>query len=182
MAVRHLGFSLAAALAILPSALPAAPYLVKDLNNTSPSPKTGQVDLQGGGIGAGVSYFAAADPAHGVELWRSDGTPGGTERLTDVCAGRCSSQPAVIAVHAGWVFFRANDGFSGDELWVSDGTPGSERRVRDLCPGTVQRRPHPCRPVGRPTWRPPAVHRLLPGEPPFRALADRWHARGDGPA
>jgi ELWxxDGT repeat protein len=137
MAVRPLGFSLAALtlLAVaLPAALPAAPYLVKDLH-TSPQINYAKIDLTDRGIGVGVSYFAAADPAHGAELWRSDGTPGGTERLTDICAGPCSSLPAATAVHAGRVFFRANDGFSGDELWVSEGTPGSERRVRALCPG-----------------------------------------------
>src|SRR5215210_4777844 len=137
MAVRQLGFSLTAALALLsalPTALPAEPYLVKDLNTSSPFNR-GQVDLANRGIGPGVSYFSAADPAHGAELWRSDGTPGGTERLTDICAGPCNSLPASISVHAGRVFFKADDGFSGDELWVSDGTPGSERRVRDLCPG-----------------------------------------------
>jgi ELWxxDGT repeat protein len=118
----------------VPAALPAVPYLVKDLD-TSPSMEPGQIAPADLGTGPGVSYFAAGDPAHGVELWRSDGTPGGTERLTDVCAGRCGAQPAVVAVQAGHVFFQANDSFSGDELWVSDGTPGSERRVRDLCPG-----------------------------------------------
>jgi ELWxxDGT repeat protein len=134
MANRFLGLPLAAAFLVLSAALPAAPYLVKDLN-TSPATEPGQVSPGSLGTGPGVSYFAAGDPAHGVELWRSDGTPGGTERLTDICAGRCSAQPAAISVRAGRVFFKANDGFSGDELWVSDGTPGSERRVRDVCPG-----------------------------------------------
>jgi ELWxxDGT repeat protein len=151
MVVQRLDFSLAAALALLsmafPAALPAAPYLVKDLN-TSLSFNPGQVELAGRGVGPGVSYFSAADPAHGIELWRSDGTPGGTERLTDICAGRCDSLPAVISVQAGRVFFKANDGFSGDELWVSDGTPGSERRVRDLCPGLCSAYPYHVEEVG----------------------------------
>ncbi len=144
MAARLLSVSPAAALTLLsvafPTALPAAPYLVKDLN-TSPGINFGYVNLYDRETGSGVSYFAAADPAHGTELWRSDGTPGGTERLTDICAGRCDSQPAAITVRAGRVFFKANDGFSGDELWVSDGTPGSERRVRDLCPGVCSTSP-----------------------------------------
>ena len=146
MAGRRLVFTLAAALVLLPAALPAAPYLVKDLNTTPAL--SGEIRLSDRGIGAGVSYFAATDPAHGTELWRSDGTPGGTERLTDICAGRCSSLPDAITVHAGRVFFKANDGFSGDELWVSDGTPGSERRVRDLCPGSCSASPGPVEKVG----------------------------------
>ena len=134
------GATLVVALVLLPAALPAAPYLVKDLN-TSPGLNFGYVNLYDRETGSGVTYFAAADPAHGTELWRSDGTPGGTERLTDICAGRCDSLPAAITVRAGRVFFKANDGFSGDELWVSDGTPGSERRVRDLCPGVCSTSP-----------------------------------------
>jgi ELWxxDGT repeat protein len=134
MARHHLGLSLAAALVLLPAVLSAEPYLVKDLD-TSSLLRYGDINFADHGIGSGVSYFAAFDPAHGSELWRSDGTPGGTERLTDICAGRCNALPAAITVRAGRVFFKANDGFSGDELWVSDGTPGSERRVRDLCPG-----------------------------------------------
>ena len=125
---------------VLPAPLPAAPYLVKDLN-TSPSPLLGQAFPKDLGTSAGVSYFAAGDPAHGIELWRSDGTPGGTERLTDICAGSCDSLPAAISIHAGRIYFKANDGFSGDELWVSDGTPGSERRVRDVCPGLCSAAP-----------------------------------------
>jgi len=138
LAIRPLGFTLAAALglllAALPAALPAAPYLLKDLNTSQPLEAVG-FKLGARGMGPEVSYFAGSDPAHGIELWRSDGTPGGTERLTDVCAGRCSAQPASITIHAGRIFFAADDGFSGTELWVSDGTPGSERRVRDVCPG-----------------------------------------------
>jgi ELWxxDGT repeat protein len=142
MAVRHPGFSSAALVVLTLAASPisAAPYLVKDLN-TAPSFNRGALDPQGSATAAGISYFAADEPAHGAELWRSDGTPGGTERLTDICAGPCSSRPAAIAVHEGRIFFQANDGFSGDELWVSDGTPGSERRLRDLCPGPCSAQP-----------------------------------------
>ncbi|HSJ76556.1 MAG TPA: hypothetical protein VK899_10305, partial [Gemmatimonadales bacterium] len=151
MVARLLGIPLTAALALLsvafPAALPAAPYLVKDLN-TSLGFNPGEVELAERGASPGVSYFPAADPAHGIELWRSDGTPGGTERLTDICAGRCNSLPAAISSQAGRVFFKANDGFSGDELWVSDGTPGSERRVRDLCPGPCSAYPYRVQEVG----------------------------------
>jgi ELWxxDGT repeat protein len=119
----------------------AAPYLVKDLNTgpaTEPQPIfTGSEPAAAGN----VLYFSAGDATHGVELWRSDGTAEGTVRLTDVCPGRCDSNPSEIEVAGGRIFFLADDGVSGRELWQSDGTPGSERRVRDLCPGPCSANP-----------------------------------------
>lgn len=36
----------------------------------------------------GWSYFYGNDGIHGLELWRSDGTPGGTHMVRDICPGR----------------------------------------------------------------------------------------------
>ena len=33
-------------------------------------------------------YFTATDPVHGVELWKSDGTAGGTVALTNFASGK----------------------------------------------------------------------------------------------
>jgi ELWxxDGT repeat protein len=89
----------------------------------------------------GILFFAASDPAHGSELWRSDGTPAGTYRVTDICPGPCSSEPGEITVLGGELYFSATDGVSGRELWAASGTPGQARRVRDLCPGPCASRP-----------------------------------------
>jgi ELWxxDGT repeat protein len=115
-------------------ALPAlaAPRLVEDLH-TGPSDE--HFNVYGMGAWDGIFYHGSGDPAHGIELWRSDGTSVGTERITDVCPGRCDSLPAVLGVFDGWIYFTANDGVSGRELWRTNGRPGGERRVRDLCPG-----------------------------------------------
>ncbi len=150
MVRRPLGFALAAALtALLPQALPAAPHLVKDLN-TLPY-IGGLLAAEPRGFSQAASYFTVDDPVHGNELWRTDGTSGGTERVTDVCAGagHCgSSGPSGITVHAGQAYFTADDGFSGQEIWVSDGTPGSERRLKDICPGPCGTSPSPVEEVG----------------------------------
>src|SRR5262249_44520325 len=78
-------------------------------------------------------YFLGSDPAHGQELWRTDGTVAGTWRVTDICAGPCDASPYWIEVFRGQVYFSADDGVSGRELWASTGAPGNARQVRDLC-------------------------------------------------
>ncbi|MEM6705292.1 MAG: ELWxxDGT repeat protein [Acidobacteriota bacterium] len=83
----------------------------------------------------GDFYYAANDGIHGLELWRSDGTPAGTELVFDICPGWCSSQPERITVAGGLLFFTANDGETGTELWKSDGTEAGTVLVADLTPG-----------------------------------------------
>lgn len=118
------------------------PALVRDLY-----PGTEQledyVDFGSARTDEGILYFGARDPAHGVELWRTDGTPAGTYRLTDICPGPCGSAPSELEIFRGEVYFSADDGVSGRELWASGTARNSARRVRDLCPG-------PC--SGRPAW------------------------------
>jgi len=89
----------------------------------------------------GIYYFPASDPAHGMELWRTDGTPAGTYRVTDICPGPCGAGPFNLQLYQGEIYFSANDGVSGVELWASTGIPGNARRVRDLCPGPCNGHP-----------------------------------------
>jgi ELWxxDGT repeat protein len=128
----HLLFAFAALL-LATSELRAAPYLVKDLGHgLADAANANLFDTEADGA---VVYFAGFDPAHGGELWRSDGTAPGTYRVADVCPGRCSAGASQITVLGGKVYFRADDGITGSELWVSDGVPGHERRVKDVCQG-----------------------------------------------
>jgi ELWxxDGT repeat protein len=125
----------------LSSPAAADPSLLRDLypgTESFPfSAGLGEFNQESGG----VLYFPAKDPAHGLELWRSDGTPEGTYRVTDVCPGPCDAQVAEMMPLDGAIYFVADDGVSGSELWASDGTPGNARRVRDLCPGPCGSRP-----------------------------------------
>nr|AYM53934.1 hypothetical protein [Corallococcus coralloides] len=86
----------------------------------------------------GRLYFVAEEddsPGINLELWVSDGTPGGTGRLVDILPGEDGSRPRGLTVFEGLLYFAADDGEHGRELWVSDGTAEGTRLARDIRPG-----------------------------------------------
>ncbi len=78
---------------------------------------------QGLAVG-GVLYFAANDGVHGQELWRTDGTPGGTGLAADINPGPGSSTPIPLAVVGGQLALIANDGVHGAQLMQAVINPG----------------------------------------------------------
>jgi ELWxxDGT repeat protein len=83
----------------------------------------------------GTLFFSANDGTHGFELWRSDGTAGGTQMVDDINPGSANSYPKYLTNVGGTLFFQANDGTHGVELWRSDGTAGGTQMVDDINPG-----------------------------------------------
>ena len=83
----------------------------------------------------GTLFFAAFDPKHGEELWKSDGTEAGTVLVKDINPGPASSSPGGFANIGGTVFFSALDPLVGDELWKTDGTPEGTVLGADISPG-----------------------------------------------
>ncbi|MBM7518202.1 ELWxxDGT repeat protein [Nocardioides nitrophenolicus] len=87
-------------------------------------------------------FFSARDEAHGRELWKSDGTTGGTVLVKDVSPGPRSGtysygQGAGSGAMVGsTLYFSGRDQANGAELWSSDGTTGGTALVEDLFPGT----------------------------------------------
>jgi ELWxxDGT repeat protein len=95
----------------------------------------------------GVLYFTADDGVHGNELWKSDGTLGGTEMVIDLTPAMCptctnmDSDIKELVAGDSHLFFASTglvDGFPDPirELYVSDGTESGTQMVIDLfnCP------------------------------------------------
>jgi ELWxxDGT repeat protein len=117
---------------LAPLALHAqVPYLVKDINlSTSASPSSSQ-SRNFFRFGAQV-YFTAFVPTG--DLWSTDGTEGGTTRVTD--SGILSPQIAPqFAIINGKLVFNAGDSH-GQELWTSDGTKAGTRILADIYSGS----------------------------------------------
>jgi ELWxxDGT repeat protein len=96
--------------------------LVKDIN---PGPSDGFDQFTGHYFTAynGDLFFTADDGAHGIELWKTDGTTSGTQMLMDFSAGPTSTNIANLQILNGALIILENvwDG-SAYNLWRSDGT------------------------------------------------------------
>ncbi len=80
-------------------------------------------------------YFTADDNAHGVELWKSDGTAAGTVLVRDIYPGASFDGPdKIFLVYNSQLYFSARDTAHDIELWRTDGGPDGAVLVRDACP------------------------------------------------
>lgn len=134
---------LALAAAALSAPLAAqAPVQVADLNTTRYD--SGDNFLSGSEFVelSGTVYFTASDVLHGLELWKTDGTDAGTERVTDLCPGSCDSMVRNLTVAGTSIYFSAEDGAHGTEPWITDGTTAGTRIIKDTTPGFGSSFPH----------------------------------------
>src|SRR3954447_13724071 len=112
------GFAvLLGSLALLsPAAEAQTASLVADINpslesgNASSNPR--QLTAWGGKV-----LFSAGTRNAGTEVWVTDGTATGTQRLTDACPGRCGSAVTMRASVKGGVILSLDRA-----LWRSNGT------------------------------------------------------------
>lgn len=102
----------------------AGPFVVKVVYVSDGTPTGGQTlleDLRGlVAIGAQRAAFLGSDAAHGLELWRSDGTASGTALFADVLPGTASAFDSLWLLHyqGGRLLFWADDGVHGRELFA----------------------------------------------------------------
>jgi RNA polymerase sigma factor (sigma-70 family) len=80
----------------------------------------------------GTLFFMGIDGAHGLELWKSDGTEQGTVLVKDINPGAFGSAPCYLTVVNGTLFFTADDVAHGRQLWKSDGTDAGTVMVKEI--------------------------------------------------
>ena len=107
---------------------------VKDFNPLASGLQVSNTGILG--IYNGQLIIAANDGTNGAELWKSDGTSGGTTLIKDINPGSNSSEISGGIIYNGLYYFAANNGSSGIELWVTDGTNGGTQLVKDINNGT----------------------------------------------
>ena len=89
-------------------------------------------------------YFTADDGYYGRELWCTDGTPGGTRMVMDICKGIQGSDPSNFTIFKSKLYFAADDCVHGRELWrlQLNGTGLDVGLYRDVKPGPSGSSPH----------------------------------------
>jgi ELWxxDGT repeat protein len=83
-------------------------------------------------------WFRATDgpepTGSGVEFWKSDGTPGGTDLVEDINPSGDSNPGDWTGAH-GTFFFSADDGTNGFEVWTTDGSAANTDLFEDEAGG-----------------------------------------------
>lgn len=87
-------------------------------------------------VGA-ITYFTATDPDHGLELWKTNGTPAGTTLVKDFTPGVGNSHYANFTNVNGRLYFTtAID--THQYLWKTDGTSAGTVQLADLTTNFIQ--------------------------------------------
>lgn len=90
-------------------------------------------------FGGNLYFSATAGTATGFtgnELYKTDGTPGGTVLVKDINAGTLNSNPRSFTAQGGALYFCATEAATGAELWKTDGTATGTVLVKDIVSGT----------------------------------------------
>jgi ELWxxDGT repeat protein len=113
--------------------------LVKDININRPDALPPQ-GLESTASLNGKIYFLANDGTHGLQLWKSNGTAGGTKLVKSIgpapfSGGLIARAPFASLTNVnGELYFVANDGTHGFQLWKSNGTAAGTVMVTAINP------------------------------------------------
>ncbi len=90
----------------------------------------------------GFEYFQADEGLYARRLWRTDGTPAHTSRVTDVSLRATTPDyRSGTAVIRNRLFFEGCDDDHGCELWNTDGTESGTKMISDVRPGSSSSNP-----------------------------------------
>ena len=76
--------------------------------------------------------FTVVDDLNDRELWASDGTSAGTDRVKNINAGSQGSNIQQVTPVGNKVFFVADDGINGEAVWVADPVAGTVTLAADV--------------------------------------------------
>jgi len=140
-------FFLTLALASFASLQAAAPHLVKPLN-LRPAPVT----LPGNILGSTgtTAYFAVKNARW--ELWKTDGTPEGTQRVVELPDGVSIDVDGGAAAAGQRLIFKGEDAAHGKEPWVTDGTAAGTHLLSDIATGATGSDVEQLRGLGAEGW------------------------------
>jgi ELWxxDGT repeat protein len=83
-------------------------------------------------VGNGVVYFTANDGTS-TQIWKTDGTPGGTTKVTNIPSTPDTSSGAVFTLFTGSTLYFTEDGDNQtSSLWATNGTPGAEQELTNF--------------------------------------------------
>jgi ELWxxDGT repeat protein len=111
-----------------------AAQMIKDINQNGASNPADEPVLYA--LSSSTALFTYDDGVHGDELWKTDGTPTGTQLVKDIVPGGIGSGIGAIEVGengVGW--FVVHDGTTQSQLWRTDGTTTGTVLVKDFSTG-----------------------------------------------
>ncbi|RFS17744.1 ELWxxDGT repeat protein [Emticicia sp. C21] len=83
-------------------------------------------------VSNGVLYFIVNDGVNGTELWKSNGTAGGTVMVKNINPNASSAAPTNLTDINNTLYFVAEDGTNGRELWKTNGTEASTVMIQNI--------------------------------------------------
>ena len=84
----------------------------------------------------GTLYFSANDGVHGTQLWKSDGTAGGTVMVADI-NGTTTADVTNITDVGGKAYFAAYTARGGFQVWQTNGTASGTVKDTSLLTGAT---------------------------------------------
>lgn len=105
--------------------------LIKDINRST---DFGSFAALGDSI-----LFVQSTTDTGAELWRTDGTPGGTSLVKDILPGAQSSNPNFYQTAGGLLYFTVTTAAGGQALWRTDGTTAGTILVKTIASSPISK-------------------------------------------